>query len=286
MKKLFLSFFLMVPAFASGNAQVPEFALKVKFFRDVATTSNKTIAFGFDANASDTLEGPQKWLPDLGGEQLAPPAGFDWDFRLTGNFIGRISDLQGGSYVDIRKKPNDMGFILLFEMDMIENDFTKARIEWDNSSIPAKIKHIMIASNQDPFHPRLDMKNTSSFDFPSRDSIQYYGSMVVKLYYNQEPADVRSQVNISSDEFTLYPNPMDSRSKLHFFAKDDSRMTLSAYDVTGRKVFERMISAHAGENTIDLGRDDISAHSGVYLIRLSGIEGGKSFEKSTTIIVR
>ena len=286
MKTQIFTLALFFAVFGIADAQVPEFGLKVKFFRENATVPNKTVAFGFDATASDTLEGSQKWFPELSGEQFAPPAGFDWDFRMAGTWIARYSDLQTGSYVDIRKKPNDTSFMLLFELDMIENDFTTAHIEWDNLSIPSKITHIILESYHPPFVPRLDMKNTSSFAFSSRDSIQFYGSMLIKVYYNQEPAAVKDRYGNSPDKFTLYPNPMDSKSKMHFISNKDSRLIISAYDIAGRKMLERTVDAQTGENEFEFNRGDFAAHSGIYLIRFHEVGSGKQLDRYTTLIVR
>src|SRR5438874_8644112 len=105
MKKKFLWLVvLLIISSISEKVCAQEFGLKVQFFRNTDNTPVKTIAFGYDPNASDTLEGPQSWFPGLGGEQLAPPVGFDWDFRVSGNYIRRFADLGEGSYVDIRKK--------------------------------------------------------------------------------------------------------------------------------------------------------------------------------------
>ncbi|MFI5263632.1 MAG: T9SS type A sorting domain-containing protein [Candidatus Kapaibacterium sp.] len=292
MKKLLLIFALIAFVFSNANAQIPEFGLRVKFFRDTATSPNKTIAFGYDPTAADTLEDNgkkppnYKWYPDLGGEQDAPPGGLDWDFRLSGAFIGRYSDLPSGSLVDIRKKPTGPSFRLQFEIDMIENDLTNVHLEWDNTSIPAIVKHILLASNQDTLHPRLDMKTTSSFSFSRRDSIEHYGSMILTLYYNSDPADVAVSALLTSEQLSIYPNPMDSRSKLHFFATADSRLTLSAYDITGKKVFERRIDALAGDNDVAIGTEDLSSRTGVYLFRLTGNMSGKPFTRSANGIVR
>jgi hypothetical protein len=283
-------------ASVTAEAQLPEFSLHTKLF--VNNDSVRTIVFGYDPAASDSMVyGKETWFSDEfpGGEQKYPGAQIgDLDFRLTGNYINRpeLEDIVGnGGPIDIRKKPALDSFIVKYEIDLqVVHGTTNARMEWNPQLIPAKINRITLASYHFQHTFRLDMKSVSSFVFPLKDSGEdLYSSMILTLYYNTteiEKAAVKPIAGSSPDEITFYPNPMDSRSKLHFMASEDSRLTLFAYDVTGRKVLERMVNATEGENTVELSRNDLSSHPGVYLIRLSGIEGGHSFEKSNTIIVR
>ncbi len=297
MKKLFFFFVLIAISFGTGNAQLPEFSLHVKLF--VNDDSARTVIFGYDPSASDSMVyRKESWFSGefAGGEQLYPPpySSEDLDFRMTGIWINRPElEINGsvGGPIDIRKKPALDSFILKYEMDLqLVAGTTNAKIEWDPQTIPAIVNRITLASYHFPDSLRLDLKKTSSFTFPLIDSgTDLYSSMILTLYYNKVNivnSGVNSASPSSSPELTFYPNPMDSRSKLQFLAEDDSRLTLSAYDITGRKVFDRTINAHSGENTVDLGKEDLSSHSGAYLIRLSGMQGAKPFEKSTTIIVR
>jgi hypothetical protein len=208
---------------------------------------------------------------------------------MTGYYINR-PELLGGGPIDIRKKSSLDSFLLKYEMDLqVVPGTTNARIQWDPQTIPAKINRITLASYHFPHTIRLDMKSQSSFVFPLKDSgADLYSAMILTLYYNKvelEKAAVNSSAGIP-DEMTLYPNPMDSRSNLHFMLNEDSRITLSVYDITGRKVYAEIINGVHGENTIPFTKADFSSHSGVYLIRLSGNQGSHSFESSNTIIVR
>jgi hypothetical protein len=134
------------------------------------------------------------------------------------------------------------------------------------------------------------MKSASSFVFPLTDSgADLYSNMILTLYYNTtelEKAAVGSAGSNVDQSLSFIPNPLDNRSKLHFFVSESGRYTLSAYDITGKKVFERVANAIGGENIIELQRNDFSAHSGLYLIHLTGTEAGRSFTRSNTIIVR
>jgi len=294
--KKYVTLLVFLAAFGVGKAQVPEFSLHVELF--INNDSARTVIFGYDPTASDSMVYlKETWFSaefPPAGEQLLPPpfSTDDLDFRMTGNYINRPEleiDGSDGGPIDIRKKPALDSFTLKYEIDLqIVPGTTNAKLEWNAQAIPAIINRITLASYHFPDSLRLDMKNTSSFILPLIDSGGLYSSMILTLYYNTVEivkAGVNPAATSSPDELTLYPNPLDSRSKLHFIMNEDSRVTLSAYDITGKKVFERMIGAVSGENTIDLGRNDLSSHPGVYLFRLTGIENGKPFEKSSTIIV-
>ena len=294
MKKLFVLLVLLA-ATTTSNATVPEFSLHVKLF--INSDSARTVIFGYDPSASDSMiYGKEIWFSNEfpGGEQLYPPAqAGDLDFRMSGFYIDRpelgIEGSDGGP-IDIRKKPTLDSFTLAYGIEFHPvPGTTNARMDWNPQDIPAIIKHITLASYHFPHSIRLDMVNTSSFVFPLADSGEdLYSNMILTLYYNQVDLEVAAvhQTNISSEDVVVYPNPMDTRLNLRFMLMENSRVTLSVYDVTGKKVLERTINGFAGENDVDLLRNDLSSHAGVYLIRLSGVEGSNSFERSATIVVR
>lgn len=289
--KKYIALFVLLTAFGDVKSQTPEFSLHVKLF--VNNDSARTVVFGYDPAASDSMKyNKETWFWDEfpGGEQEYPSGQpGDLDFRMAGYYINR-PELQGGGPIDIRKKPLLDSFILKYEMDLqLLNGTTNARIEWNPQLIPAKINRITLASYHFPHTLRLDMKTQSSFIFPLKDSGEsLYSSMILTLYYNTvelEKAAVKSAEALP-DELTIYPNPLDSRSKLHFLMNEDSRVTLSIYDITGKKILDRVVDAFSGDNSLDLRRNELSSHAGVYLLRLTGTENGRSFERSKTIIVR
>ncbi len=292
MKKLFISFALL-SAFSICKATVPEFSLHVKLF--IKNDSARTVIFGYDPIASDSMiYKRENWFSDefYGGEQLYPPGQTgDLDFRMSGYYVNRPElgiDGSDGGPIDISKKPTVDRFTRQFGIEFHPVPGTTiARMDWDPQSIPAIIKHITLASFHFPHTLRLDMKNTGSFVFPLKDSGEdLYSNMILTLYYNEDiPIDGVADLN-TPEAIAIYPNPMNARSRLHFTMNEDCNIALSAYDVTGKKIFERKVNAFAGDNTIDLAKNDFSSHPGVYLIRLSGIEGSNIISKSQTLIVR
>jgi hypothetical protein len=285
MKKLIIAS-LYLSLWIAGNLFAQEFSLPVSIYVDSnAVIPNRTVVFGYDPTALDALEG-QKWFPEYGGEQGLAPASGDFDFRLSGEFINRSSDLPDGSYVDIRKKPDTISFTLQYEIDMLVSLATNAKIKWNSASIPSIIQHITLSSALTPNKIRLDMKTTDSLVFPIRDSISYYRSMILTLYYNRDLQNAVSESSSHRSGFSVYPNPIDSYSKLHFYLNEGSHIELSIFDVIGKKVFDKTVDALAGENTIELSKNEFSSHPGIYLLRFSGLEKGSSFVKTQTLIVR
>lgn len=288
--KKFIVFFVLLAAFSTSKSQTPEFSLHAKLY--VNNVLVKTVIFGYDPSASDSmLYRKEPWFSDefTGGEQLYPPGqSGDLDFRMSGFYVGRPElglDGSDGGPIDIRNKPARDTFSLKYGIECnLVHGTTNAKIVWNPDFIPPIVKHITLASYKFPSKIRLDMKNVSEFVIPLIDSgDELYSNMILTLYYNKEidpPLNAVSSVTLN--DFFLYPNPMDSRSKLHFMMSEDCRLTLAIYDITGKKVYDRFFNALEGENIVDLSKNDFSAHPGVYLIRLNG----DGFEKSSTVIVR
>ena len=289
MKKLFV-FIVLITGISVAQAQLPEFSLHVKLF--VNNDSARTIIFGYDPAASDSMVYKREsWFSDefTGGEQLYPfGQSGDLDFRMSGFYVNRPElgiDGSNGGPIDIRMKPNLDSFNLKYGLECVVVHGTKnARIEWNPQLIPPIIKHVTLASYHFPSKIRLDMKTASNFVIPLIDSGEdLYSNMILTIYYNEEiQSGVNAVASTPIEDLLFYPNPLDSRSKLHFTMIEDKKLTLSAYDITGKKIFQRNIIATTGTNDVDLNKNDFASHSGVYLIRLSG----DGFEKSATIIVR
>jgi len=295
MKKFFFSIILLAAWYCSGYAQLPEFSLHVKLF--VNDDSARTVIFGYDPSASDSmLYGKETWFSaefPPSGEQPEPPAfGDDFDFRMSGFYVNRPElgvDGSDGGPIDIRKKPSDNSFTLDYGIRChVLAGTTNARMEWSPQSIPAIIKHITLSSSYFPHTIRLDMKSVASFVIPLKDSGEdIYSNIILRIYYNKEidQTGVPSDPSLLSENLVCYPNPFDSRSTLQFFVKEECDLTLSGYDITGSKAFERSIHAFAGENNVDIGKDDLSMHTGMYFLRLTGNQAGKPFAKYSSILV-
>lgn len=289
MKKYFctLSFLLMT---GSLLAQVhhPEFWLGVKWYVNDQPGMNKTIAFGYDPIASDSLaqKGKDKrdsaWLDDIfiGGEQLAPPPSFDDDVRFTGQTINR-GYLESGAYIDIRRKPNNSSFTLQFEIFItVQSSTNSLSLIWDKSKIPAIINHIILEPatiSPGPARKKTDMKEVSQLDLPNRDSIGKYRFILVTLYYNQEMG-VNDASNLTEGlSLTVYPNPMQERSTVAIQTSRSANLQMEVYDPLGRKIMGRSVKGIAGENLLELNRSEFPA-AGTYYVRIT--TGGRAITKA------
>jgi hypothetical protein len=287
-KRYFMKKLLLIVALSAGlgigELKAQEFKLTVVF---MGTKVTMPVTFGYDLAASDSMTDTQ-W-----GETQPPPFIQPGDLaaRMRNFTLGRTylsADGNDGGPVDIRRKPTQDNFVLQYEMydTKWDNGYPDpVSLLWDNANIPAIIKHIYLSSEDNGNHKiRLDMRTVSRFDMP--DSNPAYSNILITLLYNRETMAVHSNDNNVGDRMTIFPNPMDSRSKLHFILPGESRVMLAAYDITGRKVFEKPINAIAGENTIELTKNDFFAQLGIYLLRLTGSESSNALEKTTTIVVQ
>jgi hypothetical protein len=265
-----------------GGLKAQEFKLTVVFS---GMNITRPVTFGYDLNASDSMTDSQ-W-----GELYTPPfiQPGDLGVRMRNLTLGRTylsADGNDGGPVDIRRKPPQNSFELQYEIyeTKWDNNYPNpVSMAWDNTSIPTSVKHIYLSSEDNGNHAiRLDMKTVTRFDIP--DSQYNYSNILITLLYDNGNSSVHS--NDGTDAITVFPNPIDSRSKLHFMMSADNQVMLSVYDITGRKMFNRTIYAAAGENTVELSKNDFSAHSGIYLIRLTGLQIDNTFQKTATIIVQ
>ncbi|MEI8133715.1 MAG: T9SS type A sorting domain-containing protein [bacterium] len=272
-----------------GSAQ--EFGLKVNLFRnDAGASPIRTVAIGYDPTAADSLEdnvsGTQTrhWYPELNGEQFLPPLFGDFDFRLTGNYIGRFKDMEDGSSVDVRRKPIDSNFVLKYEMDLLEQKYSKARLEWVTSSIPVNVRHLYLYSFQDTITPALDMKVTSSLTLTNSSEMQRFSSMIIKLVYSTSDASVRDRSE-SLANISLYPNPASSDVSLSYSSNTEGSGTIICYDMLGRQVFVKRVSLWRATNVINLERLLFSSGPGLYTIRVEQSNGSKIETQTRSLII-
>jgi hypothetical protein len=280
MKKLF---WIGAILFSFTTTWAQEFKLTVTVR---ANNIVRNLTFGFDPSANDTMT-DAKW-----GEVLLPSAigPGDFDARMSSRILNRsylISEGNNGGPVDIRQKPATDSFILQYELYNNAYDVgVPVKFDWDNTNIPPIIKHIYLTPEGNPdIKVRLDMKVENHLDVPARtDSLSLYNYTLVTILYNRETMAVH-QAGSASIDLAIYPNPMDSRSNLHFTSDKLSKYLLSAYDITGKKVFEKAIISEIGENTVDLNKKDFGLRSGMYLLRLTP-EDASLARRNITVIVQ
>ncbi|MFK7905524.1 MAG: T9SS type A sorting domain-containing protein [Chitinophagales bacterium] len=79
-----------------------------------------------------------------------------------------------------------------------------------------------------------------------------------------------------------FPNPFQGQTTIYLNSKQNTPLTLSIFDIAGRKVHERLLQASIGDNEWDIDASSHSLQSGVYLYTLGSgtdIVGGKMLVK-------
>lgn len=270
---------------SSAFAQRPEFWLGVKFFVNDDPSQFRTIYFGYDATASDSLEG-SKWFGDIvvGGEQMYPPPFENDDARFTGYTIDRGGELGDGSPIDVRKKTDSSGFILNYEISLTtRNETQSATLSWDRTLIPETISHIFLEPatiSPGPGRKRTDMKVENSLNLPNRDSISKYSKTLISLYYNKEPVDgVRSE-SMLERSVAIYPNPISESSIVSIFLEKSTDVTISIVDAAGRKIKDISSGSLSGLSAIPLP-SSLFPVSGAYFVTIKA--NGMSAERLVQI---
>jgi beta-glucanase (GH16 family) len=82
---------------------------------------------------------------------------------------------------------------------------------------------------------------------------------------NNEPNKENTPNPIHSSSLAIVPNPSDGNFKLSFLNKNEGNLTVSIFDINGRKVYSEKGAFSAGQVTMDIGSGLIS---GIYLIRI------------------
>jgi PKD repeat protein len=106
-----------------------------------------------------------------------------------------------------------------------------------------------------------------------------------RFYFNNDPMTGSAQ-NLYIDQFSIsatvgleefaneiglaiYPNPTNSSSTIEFTSQADSKVNVSVYDVTGRKVEESSLNASAGQLTKHEVNKADNLSAGVYFVTLT-----------------
>jgi hypothetical protein len=271
MMKKYIPLLLLVMLAPAAHTQTPQFSMWVKFFINDNPGNSKEAYFGYDANASDSLEGKNAYTELMpGGEQMYPPPFQYNDIRFTGYTINR-GYLGDGSPIDIRKKPDSSSFVLNYELSLTTlQEATSASLIWDKNLIPAIINHIYLEPatiGPGPGRKRTDMKTESRFDMPNRDSIGKYSKTLVTIYYNREPSSSVSEDERLDRSLTLSSNPISEQSAVNIFTDRTSEVIITMFDMTGRQILRIEQELHLGLNSIPLSKSLFPA-SGAYFVRI------------------
>ncbi len=268
---------------SQANAQ--EWSLNVRYIINNNPTPVRTVTFGYDAAASDSMVDNQ-W-----SESPLPSLGFpgDPDLRMISRVLGRNyleSEGNHGGLIDIRKKPSLDSFTLGFELSLALPDLANtAYLEWDKSSIPPIIKHIYMSSEAGSLEKyQKDMVVDSRLDIPTAgDSLHYFDNILIRVLYNTFVLDVfnRTEQGISS----IYPSAAMHDSKRYFNCDKEMTLRLTLTDMLGRKIAQAEAGVHKGINEVPqqlLGA--ALPGPGMYIIAISDLSGNSTAAMQKIVI--
>jgi len=279
MKKTFIICLVLLAV----QAKAQEFSLHIGYFVDGAATPNRTVIFGFDPTASDSLTDGAKWFDSefAGGEQEYPSDPFgDIDCRWGGQVINRPY-LGTGGPIDIRRRPAGESFQLQFELDIKYFGATSVKLSWNKSQIPSIIKHIFLSSGVFPNRPRLDLTTQSEFNLPIKDSSGLYDRMVFTILYNRDILAVGT-ANTIGNEVQLYPSVLSASSSLSAWLDKNIDVTVTLKNVLGQPVFTNSISGHNGSNI--LSHSSLGLSNGIYVAEVTDSHTGEMLARQKLII--
>ncbi|HET9136667.1 MAG TPA: T9SS type A sorting domain-containing protein [Candidatus Kapabacteria bacterium] len=279
MKRLFIVCLIVLAV----QAKAQEFSLHMGYYVNGANLPNRTVIFGFDPSASDSLTDGAKWFDTefAGGEQEYPSDPFgDIDCRWGGQVINRPY-LGTGGPIDIRRRPAGESFQLPFELDIKYFGATSVKISWNKALIPPIIKHIFLSSGIFPNRPRLDLVSESEFNLPIKDSSGLYDRMIFTILYNQDKLAVGAG-NTISNEVQLYPTILSPSSTISAWLETNRDITVTVKNLFGQSVFTNSINAHSGANIIHQGSLHLS--NGVYIAEVIDSHTGEVLTRQKLIV--
>ncbi|MEZ4884239.1 MAG: T9SS type A sorting domain-containing protein [Chitinophagales bacterium] len=111
-----------------------------------------------------------------------------------------------------------------------------------------------------------------------------FGGYVLRVVAPQEECftSIKDTHSITFDQTYNAPNPFQDQTSIHLTSKQNTSLTLSIFDIAGKKVHERSLQAQIGENEWTIDAHLLSLQSGVYLYTLGNgtdIVGGKMMVK-------
>jgi hypothetical protein len=268
---------IAIPRLSNGQNATPEFELNLHYSDAGGSAPSSPVAFGYDPQASDTLQ--LKF-----GEQYYPgpaPGGFYLAFLLPGDSIA--------SQIEVLQKPSIDSFTLQYTIYLSANVYP-AVLSWDRSSIPSAIKSITITPPGASFLLMADMTKQDSvvIDDLNPTDTNYatnWEPATITLYYNTAPLSVSPtpvpNTGLLSGLIT-YPNPMGESGDLSFSLTQAANIVLTGYDAIGREVLHMTKSASAGENILDLS--GLATERGAILLRVDAASGFQYETKGVMLV--
>ncbi|MCU0435318.1 MAG: family 16 glycosylhydrolase [Bacteroidia bacterium] len=94
-------------------------------------------------------------------------------------------------------------------------------------------------------------------------SYTYYASRIAQE--GDTDSSSQNQFNIINSNLAILPNPSDGNFKLSFLNKTEGNLTISIFDINGRRVYSKTSTFSTGQVSMDF---DSALTSGIYLLRI------------------
>ncbi len=104
---------------------------------------------------------------------------------------------------------------------------------------------------------------------------------VSQVYFSTESALSIVDISNETKEIMAIPNPMNTRTTIHFTAKQSEDIQLSVYDQVGKVVYTTKVKTKNGQNLVSLSRNNL--RSGLYFCK---IESKSQTYKTIKLIIK
>jgi hypothetical protein len=135
------------------------------------------------------------------------------------------------------------------------------------------------------FYQMINGNNIPLTTFLDDDGIFQSSVPLNSEFYFGKSTKPAEKISIPQNDFLCYPNPFNSKISFFLFISNKEEVNLSVYDITGKRVFDKISVLNPGFRKITWdGVDNNSTilPTGIYLVRLS--VGEKLFTKKITIL--
>ncbi len=111
-----------------------------------------------------------------------------------------------------------------------------------------------------------------------------FGGYVLRVVASDEECftSIANAPSLTFSEAYNFPNPFQNQTQIHLTSKQNTSLTLTIFDIAGKKVHERSLQTQIGENEWTLDAHALSLQAGVYVYTLGNGEdlvGGKMVVK-------
>lgn len=193
------------------------------------------------------------------------------DSIFAGDFLPLFS-----FYVDVEQailtNPNSIGLPAGFS-------FETSATDWTILGGVVECVRITGSSTELGEYPLTFSLLASSPDIPFDVPVDFDGYVLRVVADNEECiTSITETPSLTFSDSYNFPNPFQDQTVLHLTSKQKTSLTLTIFDILGKKVHERSLEAQMGKNEWTIYTRSLSLQSGVYVYTLgNGVDvvGGK-----------